>query len=387
MNNLSNLLQSKKQQGEIVHNWINTNYPDFFQFPADILTAESSKYFNSRKYSPDSKGLYSARQAIAKHNYSNTGDSEYNSNITENIIITSSTSESYNLIFKSVLQSGSILFPTPTYPLFEYICKFADIEPEYYHLNPANNFEIDFNSIHSALNNSHSKNIKAIVLITPNNPTGRVTTREELEELVSICAARNLYLIIDEVFDIFNYSYAPKDWNIWLEELLSKYPQVIVFRLNGISKSLALPDMKMAWIYVQAHHSSPRKILEVIEQMEIYNDTYLNANYLMQSIYPEIMNSQSVKDFQQSMIRSINSNRLHLIEQVKQSDIFSFVSEPNGGIHTILKVNVTDLPEEDFCLQLLSEKSIYAHPGYFYDISSEGRYIVVSFLGKIGNFF
>jgi len=336
-------------------NGINSNFLDAgLQFPSRVLIESSTKYFKNRTYQPDSKGLLPTRVEISKF---------YKDSHPENILITASTSESYLNIFNILPQNSKILFPKPTYPLFEYVAKYANIEYEFYDLE-VDYWNINFKNLESKL--AIDNNISAIVIISPNNPTGSVIGEFEFRKLQNLAIKYNLKLIIDTVFDTFDYKKTT---------LLTSLPittKIEIFWLNGISKMFALPDLKLAWIYYQ----NPE--ISILDKMETFNDTFLNANYLSQSIFSEI--AENGVEFQNSMRNQLESN-LHICNDIDKN-IYQY-SLPEGGIHFVLSYNKerfnSDLEFSEF---LENEVSILSHPLSYYEYFSSKPSVVLSILQK-----
>jgi len=371
---------------------IDTNFTaNSFAFPASILERESIKYFKTRSYQPDPKGLLVARAAISEY---------YSKNQTkigaEHIVVTASTSESYNLIFNTFTQPGDeVLLPRPGYPLFEYLAGFNHLKVNYYDLvqfeeKGALWWRIDFESLQKGLSDRR----KFIVVISPNNPTGAVFPEEELLAVAKAAKENGTMVISDEVFSEFVYSgqALPRIANIATS--LADGP--IVFTLNGISKMFALPDLKLAWIGVSGgmggngmkSSESEISIAKVVDKLETANDVFLNANYLSQSILPALFREGS--QFTQEMVERMKQNRDLVVDQLNKANVlagktvFEFVV-PQGGIHMWISLPVVKVPEEAFVLSLIEKQHVSVHPGYFYDVekaAGTGVNIVISMLPK-----
>lgn len=341
---------------------INTNFtiPDFL-YPTEKIESSIVEYLKSRKYEPDSKGLEIAREAIINNLYKDQNK--------ENVFITSSTSESYSMIFNNFCKPrDAVLFPNPTYPLFEYLAEFSHLNAAYYKLDIYNNWKINTEELEKKINTY--KSVKCIVLITPNNPTGAIISRLEFMQIQKIALKYNLFLVIDNVFDIFTNSeilqISPNDIT----------PNLKVFWCNGISKMFALPDLKLAWIYCQNCSK------DEIEKLEIYNDTYLSANYLSQSILPILFTAS--KEFQSSMIAKIRNN--FEIFSINLDRKYYKFNQSSGGIHTIIslkqQIKVSDQTVQE---KLLKEENVHVHPGSFYNLESDNVSFVVSMLNSEEN--
>lgn len=384
MNNRIYTLLEKIKTEPNFQDLIKTNLSDTFKFPSHVLTNLAREYFENRSYIPNSKGLESCRKAIS---------TLYNQeeNLAENVIVTASSSESYQMIFQvmnsiftnvatklNFVEKNRILLPNPSYPLFEHLAKFNDLEVDYYNLSEKNDWNIDLDSIVANI----TSNTRFLVLISPNNPTGSFISKIEFEEICKLANEKNLILIVDEVFSIFQNEFLDNKINptLWNENL-KNYPNAKFFFLNGISKMFALPDMKLAWFLCENLDE------QELEQFEIYNDTFLNANYLIQNIFDKLVVSDEVKNFQNEMVSQILEFSVHSVitNEVKRTELSPATFEllkltgneviktynVNSGIHRIVNISGTNLSEEEYILRLLGEKHIFVHPGYFYELENK----------------
>src|SRR4030095_7384692 len=107
------------------------------------------------------------------------------------------TSEAYSWLFKLLVDPGdAVLVPQPSYPLFDFLARLEGIQTVGYPLTLGDDWALDVAEIDSRLTPSS----RAVVVVSPNNPTGTYLKRDELERLSALCARRGLALIGDEVF-------------------------------------------------------------------------------------------------------------------------------------------------------------------------------------------
>ena len=156
-------------------------------------------------------------------------------------MITPGTSVSYWYCFKLLDRSRAMKFlcPQPSYPLFDYIARLAGVYMRHYRLDESRAWAIDLEHLEHQI----TTGTRAIVLISPHNPTGMVASEEQLRDLAEIAARHRLPIISDEVFSEFLFG---------LDSIsavaATKAP--LVFTLNGFSKMFALPGMKIGWMAV-----------------------------------------------------------------------------------------------------------------------------------------
>ena len=144
-------------------------------------------------YAPEPFGLLPARQAVvddyARRGVTTTAD---------RIVLTASTSEAYSLLFKLLCAPAgdAVLVPVPSYPLFEHLTRLDGIDAAAYALHYDGRWWVDFES----LDRMWTAETRAVLAVSPNNPTGSLLSAEEVSALAQRCAARNAALILDEVF-------------------------------------------------------------------------------------------------------------------------------------------------------------------------------------------
>src|SRR5262249_36287315 len=157
--------------------------------------------------------------------------------------------------------------PRPSYPLFEHLTRLDVVSAIPYNLEYHGAWSIDVASVERAITNR----TRALLLVSPNNPTGSFVTREELDRLAALCAARDIAIIVDEVFA--DYELTP---GIAAEagRAITRR-DVLAFSLGGLSKSIGLPQVKLGWIVA----SGPDAIVAAaVERLELVCDTYLSVS-------------------------------------------------------------------------------------------------------------
>ena len=112
-------------------------------------------------------------------------------------MLTASTSDAYSLLFKLLADAGDeVLVPRPSYPLFDHLTRLDLVVPRPYDLDVHGSWSIDFSSVERAL----TPRTRAVLVVSPNNPTGSFVSGSELDRLAALCAPRDIAIIADEVF-------------------------------------------------------------------------------------------------------------------------------------------------------------------------------------------
>ncbi|PKL06715.1 MAG: hypothetical protein CVV53_02830 [Spirochaetae bacterium HGW-Spirochaetae-9] len=336
-----------------------------FVQPADALAAALSADDNSL-YSPDPKGLESARSAIAAHLACSGKAVDHN-----HLLLCASTSEAYSYLFKLLCDPGdSILVPKPGYPLFDHLASLESVQALGYRLEydyPAG-WSLDLDSIQRVLESSDGDRVKAIVLINPNNPTGSYIKERELRAIQEICRRHSLAIIADEVFH--GYELEPREGRV---SLLAQEPApnprpVLTFVLDGLSKRLCLPQMKLGWIAVSGPED---EVAKAMGALELISDAFLSAG-------APVMNGVSRLLAHEEEIRLKVKRRM-----ATNFAVYRKILEYEGSAHRILACEggwtaLVQSPrfagEEELVRGLLREEGIYVHPGFFFDMEKEAYF-------------
>ena len=251
--------------------------------------------------------------------------------------------------------------PCPSYPLFDYIALLSGIKLIPYQLSEAHNWAIDLDRLEASL----STRTKALVMISPHNPTGHVASPDEISGLANIARRHNLAIISDEVFSEFllHETSLPRPAG-------SEAP--LVFSLNGFSKMFALPGLKFGWMAVSGERD---KVQHSLRSLELISDTFLPVNEIVQAAAPEIFeHGRAVTKEFTRRIRQCWDLMEHYLSQSRQCTY----NKPEGGFYVTLQLG--DLEEERIAEMALRKDRLLVHPGYFYDMPP--HHLVLSFVQK-----
>ena len=304
-------------------------------------------------YDPQPRGLLEARQAIAAH-YQLDPDQ---------LVLTASTSEAYSFLFKLLCDPGdTVLVPRPSYPLFEFLATLESVRVRTYPLIFDGRWQIDL----AELAEECTDDVRAIVIVNPNNPTGSFLRTPELEAL----RALGRPLISDEVFADFAITEDAQRVSTVAHE-----GELLSFALSGLSKPAALPQMKLGWIAV----AGPQRH-EALDRLDIIADTYLSVGTPVQLAAPRLL---ALAPAMQAQIRDrVARNRAELCRALGP-DSPAQVLPTDGGWYALVRLPRTR-SEEQWALELLDD-DVLVHPGYFFDFAEEA-YIVVSLLPELARF-
>ena len=331
------------------------------EYPSGLLRPLSDAA--ALAYLPEPFGLPGARAAVAR-TYERRGLGI----APDRVILTASTSEAYSLLFKLLTDAGDdILSPIPSYPLFDHLTALDGVCQRPYRLDYHGSWTVDTGSVDEAW----TKTTRAVLAVSPNNPTGSTLSEGDAAELVERCADRQAALILDEVFVDYPLGDAlPEPRALQREACL-------LFRLGGLSKTGGLPQVKLGWIAV----SGPDALVdEALDRLSLICDTYLSVSTPAQVAAPELLETSAVvRDRIHARIRE----NYRSLCSVSRSHGATSVLPIEGGWSAVLRVPATR-SEEALALDLL-EHGVVVHPGFFFDFPHEA-YVIVSLLPEPATF-
>jgi alanine-synthesizing transaminase len=308
-------------------------------------------------YEPNPRGLESARRAVAGYYAERKNEVSI-----EDIFLTTSTSEAYSYVFRTLCDPGDeLLIPSPSYPLFDFLADIQDVKLVRYPLLYDHGWQIDFHALEQAI----TPRTRGVIVVHPNNPTGHFVKSAEIARLNSICSAREMAIIADEVFLDF-----PIEEN--RPATFAANRGAPTFTLSGLSKISGLPQMKAAWLIA----SGPQQWKsEALARLEVIADTYLSVNAAVQLAMPRFLELRHA--FHQQVMLRVRRNLAELDRQLAMQKVCSRLTV-EGGWSAVLRVPATR-SDEDRAIELLTAQGVSVHPGHFYEFASDG-YLVVSLI-------
>lgn len=359
-NRLAGLLEEKRAAGRFVLDLTEAN-----PIRAGLLVDGESLLpsFNAPgilTYDPQPRGLGTAIEAVSGY-YRRRGLVA----AADRIHLTASSSEAYSWLFKLLADQGdSILVPQPSYPLFDFLAALEGVQLRPYHLRYYHHlgWRIDPDSVRAAL----TPDTRAIIIVSPNNPTGSFLKQDELEWLNQLCQEHRLALIVDEVFSDYVIGESPNRVGS-----LAGNERSLTFVLSGLSKVLALPQMKLGWIVTSG---PPELVSPAMERLDLIADTFLSVGAPVQHALPQWMGTR--ERLQAGILDRVRTNLDQLANHPGLEP--SRLLRLEGGWYAVLEVP-RYTSEESLILRLLADADLLVHPGYFFDFEREG-YLVISLL-------
>jgi aspartate/methionine/tyrosine aminotransferase len=326
-------------------------------YPPDLLAPLAGA--DALSYQPHPAGLRIAREAVA-------GEFARRGSIIDpdHLVLSASTSEAYGWRFKLLCDPGdTILVPHPSYPLFEHLTALEAVRTVPYRLSYHGRWDVDLPSLEDA-----PVTTRAVLVVSPNNPTGSFLSARDHAGLIDICRRRGWALIVDEVFVDY-----PLDVESPVTDVAAR-SDVLTFTLGGASKSIGLPQVKLGWTLIGGP-STQRD--EALTALELIADTYLSVSTPVQLAAPTLLREGA----------SIRMAIRERIEQNLQSARRLAAAYPacnllpvEAGWTAIVRIPASS-PEEGTILGLLEREHVLVHPGYFFDMPHEA-FVIVSLLPR-----
>ena len=235
---------------------------------------------------------------------------------------------------------------------------------------------------------------KILLLVSPHNPTGHCVSREEWNAAVRFCEENNLILVVDEVFG--DYGFSPevrRSWeyvfggkrdsrlrgndsgreSLWdagggdFINLPEDGPKCPIFWLNGLSKAVGSPQLKLGWMAFYA----PREQFEPIRAaLEFVEDAYLSVSAPAQALGISLLKQSTAYEAR------IKERLLQNWQTLREAFPAKYCPEVLGGWYAVIRLGEDD---EELTLRLLREKHVLVQPGFFFDFDEDG-WVVVSLL-------
>jgi aspartate/methionine/tyrosine aminotransferase len=198
--------------------------PEFLRREAARVTLEEQNGYTSHA------GLLSLREKIC--------NAYPHLNLKPNqVCVTVGSQEAMTAAFLALLDDGDeVLIPNPSFPAYENCVKLAGGVPVFYRMPAEKDFSFDAEEFSSKI----TEKTKAVVIISPSNPTGRILSDEDLKQIAEILQDKGIYLISDEIYsDLYFTDKKPSSASLFYEKTII---------VSGLSKSLSMTGWRLGWI-------------------------------------------------------------------------------------------------------------------------------------------
>ena len=334
--------------------------PDFVT-PWNVRVAAISSIEQGRTHYTSNYGMMELRELISEY-LSSRYHVQYPA---EQVLVTIGASEALDLAFRAILEPGDeVLVPAPSYVSYEPGVAFCHGVPVPVETKEEDNFILTPEQIERAI----TKKTKAIVLPYPNNPTGAIMTREQLDAIRAVILKHDLFVISDEIYSELTYGQRHVSFAEGMEDR--------TLLINGFSKAFAMTGWRLGYA------CGPAPLIAAM--VKIHQYTMLCAPIMSQVAGVEALRDEMHNGYSQvaDMVRNYNRRRTLVVESFRDMGLSCF--EPRGAFYAFPNIKSTGLSSEEFCKRLIFEKSVACVPGTAFGASGEG-YIRCSYAASMEN--
>lgn len=322
--------------------------PDF-ETPWQIRRAGIQSLEKGRTFYTSNWGLSDLRAAIARKTFDKYGLS-YNSE--NEVLVTVGGSEAIDNAIRSFVCAGEeVLIPEPSFVCYTPLTIMAGGTPVPLPTVAEDQFKIMPDRLRAAI----TPRTKILVLPYPNNPTGAIMTRKELEAIADVIRDTNILVLSDEIYCDLTY----QGEHVCFAEIDGMSERTIV--INGFSKSYAMTGWRLGWAM------GPKELLAPI--CKIHQFGIMSAPTTAQ--FAGIEAIRTGDDDVMHMRRQYDIRRRFLLSELRSMGLDCF--EPLGAFYAFPSIRSTGLAAEEFCNRLLKEQKVAVVPGSAFGDSGEGH--------------
>ena len=272
-------------------------------------------------------------------------------NPADEVLITVGGSEGIDMAFRAMLNPGDeVLIPQPSYVSYEPCAVLADGVPVIIELKAENDFRLTKQELLSAITDK----TKILVLPFPNNPTGAIMEKKDLEEIAEVCIEKDIYVLSDEIYSELSY----KGDHVSIASLPGMRERTIL--INGFSKAYAMTGWRLGYACGPA---------EIIGQMtKIHQYAIMCAPTNSQYAAVDALRNG---DADVAMMReSYDQRRRFLMNAFREMGLSCF--EPYGAFYTFPCIKEFGMTSDEFATRFLEEEKVAVVPGPALGACGEG---------------
>ncbi|MCD7806423.1 MAG: aminotransferase class I/II-fold pyridoxal phosphate-dependent enzyme [Lachnospiraceae bacterium] len=324
-----------------------------------------------RTFYTSNAGLKELKQEIARyHQRHNHVNYDYN----HQVLVTVGGSEAIDIGLRAMCEPGDeVLIPQPSYVSYEPCAVLAGAKPVIIDLKEENEFRLTPEELEEKI----TEKTKILILPFPNNPTGAIMERADLEAIAKVIEAHDLYVISDEIYAALTY----KGEHVSIVEIPGMYERTVL--INGFSKAFAMTGWRLGYACGPA---------PIIEQMtKIHQFAIMCAPTTSQ--YAAVEALKNGEDDVEEMRMAYNQRRRYLLHTFREMGLQCF--EPYGAFYVFPCIKEFGMTSDEFATRFLEEEKVAVVPGTAFGASGEG-FIRISYayslenlkvaIGRLGHF-
>lgn len=322
--------------------------PDF-PTPEHVREAAIESVRRAETKYTDNRGTVELRAAVA--DYLETFDLHYDR--ADEILITMGASEGIDLALRTLVDPGDeVLVVEPAYVSYIPCVELCGGVPVSIPLQAKNNFRLTKEELEEKITDK----TKVLLISFPNNPTGAIMEREDLEAIREVVIEHDIFVITDEIYAELTYGKK----HVSIASLPDMYERCVV--LNGFSKAFAMTGWRLGVA------AGPQDV--IFHMNKIHQFTTMSAGTTAQFAAFEALQSP-VRDEEIAVMRQEYDERRHILVDGFREMGLSVV-EPEGAFYVFPSIKETGLTSMEFCQRLLQEQKVAVIPGDAFGTCGEG---------------
>ena len=323
--------------------------PDF-ETPWQIRRAGIQSLEKGQTFYTSNWGLAELRNQIAalvRRKYRLCYDAD------KEILVTVGGSEAIDNTIRAIVNVGDeVLIPEPSFVCYKPLTQMAGGVPVPLPTRAEDQFKLTADSLRAAI----TPRTKLLILPYPNNPTGAIMTRDELQAIATVIKDTNIVVLSDEIYNSLTYG---PDRHVCFAELDGMKERTIV--VDGFSKSYAMTGWRLGWAM------GPKELMRHI--CKIHQFGIMSAPTTAQ--FAGIEAIRTGEDDIERMREQYDLRRRYLLGELRSMGLECF--EPQGAFYMFPSIESTGLSSDEFCERLLHEQEVAVIPGSAFGESGEGR--------------
>lgn len=313
-----------------------------------------------RTFYTSNAGLMELKEEISKYLDRRIG---VHYNPKNEIIVTVGGSEGIDIAIRAMLDPGDeVLIPQPSYVSYEPCCLLAGGKPVIIELKAENEFRLTKQELLDAITDK----TKLLVLPFPNNPTGAIMEKEDLEAIAEVIIEKDIFVLTDEIYSELSY----KGDHVSITSLPGMQERTIL--INGFSKAYAMTGWRLGYA------CGPKEIIE--QMLKIHQFAIMCAPTTSQYAAVEAMRNGD-EDVAQ-MREAYNQRRRYLMHAFKEMGLECF--EPFGAFYVFPCIKEFGMTSEEFATRFLEEEKVAVVPGTAFGDCGEG-FLRISYAYSLDN--
>lgn len=279
------------------------------------------------------------------------------------VLVTVGGSEAIDIALRCMINPGEeVIIPQPSYVSYLPCAVMADATPVIINLKAENNFKLTKDELLEAITDK----TKVLILPFPNNPTGAIMEKEELEEIAKVIIEKDIFVISDEIYSELTY----KGKHVSIASIPGMLERTIV--INGFSKAYAMTGWRLGYA------AGPANIIAQMTKLHQFAIMCAPTN----SQFAAVEALKNCDEEVENMVKAYDQRRRFLLDAFESMGMECF--EPHGAFYVFPCIKKYNMTSEEFATRLLQEEKVAVVPGTAFGDCGEG-FLRISYAYSIDN--